>query len=161
MSGNNEGNRVNPGHFGRGVIGDKAFDAEQKTVEDLGDIFGPGVIGKPEPTVNVVGTGVLEQAPAGHQVGPMLSLRALKDALDASPLLVDTFLPVELARAEGPRKGALVVLADAERRRPGGYRDAVMAQLDPEFGASAGAEDEMEAEEEPFPELPPPDDDGA
>lgn len=36
------------GHFGPGVIGDKAYTEEQAVVERHADHFGPGVIGYPE-----------------------------------------------------------------------------------------------------------------
>jgi hypothetical protein len=125
---NNANNRVNPGYFGRGVIGDEAYEAEQAVVERQADVFGPGVVGLPADPVNKPGPGVAAQA-AGTTDVPSLSVTKLEEALEENPALVDSFLPIELARPGGPRKGALQALEIAEQLRPDGAREDVLTQI--------------------------------
>lgn len=132
---NNANNKINPGLFGRGVIGAEIYEEEQKAVENLTNVFGPGVTGvgllnqpvnKPGPGV----TGQREEPPAaGAAETPSLSIAKLEEALEGNPALVDTFLPVELARPGGPRKGALEALEIAENLRPDGGREDVLNQI--------------------------------
>lgn len=143
MGENNARNTVNPGTFGPGVLGQKLYDEEQGVVERQADIFGPGVIGLPaDGTLNVLGHGVTGQEKASAPTPPTLSVKAVRDALDASPLLVDTLLAGELARPDR-RKGALQALAEAEERRPGGARPEILESIAKALGV------------EPAPAAPP------
>jgi hypothetical protein len=124
-----------PGYFGPGVIGAEQYEREKKEVENLSTVFGPGVtgIGTPNPPVNKPGPGVTgqcEEAPAaGAPETPSLSIAKLEEALEDNPALVDSFLPLELARPGGPRKGALQALEIAEQLRPDGAREDVLTQI--------------------------------
>jgi hypothetical protein len=152
---NNADNKINPGYFGHGVVGKDLHAKEQAAIKDGGDIFGPGVtgVGLPNQAVNKAGPGVVGAPAAPPPVAPMLSIKDLEEALNASPLLVDTFLAVELDRPGGPRKGALAALETAEHLRTDGPREDVLAQI----AAASGAEPpEPETEETEEAEQSPP-----
>lgn len=135
MSDNNKNNKINPGMFGPGVIGTDVYEEERKAVENLSNVFGPGVtgIGLVNQAVNLAGKGVTgqrdEPASSAPAETPSLSIAKLEEALEGNPALVDTFLPIELARPGGPRKGALEALEIAENMRPEGAREDVLAQI--------------------------------
>ena len=127
-------NRVNPGHFGPGVIGEEAHAVEQEAVKAGSDIFGPGVtgVGLPNERVNLPGPGVTEQGetpPPVVKEEPSLSIPKLTAALKENPALVDKLLDAELVRPGGPRKGALEALFDAEQNHEGGAREAVLDRI--------------------------------
>lgn len=134
---NNRGAARVKGYFGRGVLGPELYEEEQEEVANLSTVFGPGVtgVGLPNQAVNAPGHGVTgQQSPAIPEEpttsdAPSLSVTKLEEALQENPQLVDAFLPVELNRAGGPRKGALLALEIAENRRVLGHRKDVLAQI--------------------------------
>lgn len=112
---------ANPGHFGHGVIGKAAAEAEAALIEEGANIFGPGVLG----SGRTPGNPPAEPAPAT----PSLSVTDLEAALEQNPALVESFLLAELDRPGGPRKGALAALKTAEEGRPEGPREDVLAMI--------------------------------
>lgn len=159
MSDNNRHNRINPGAFGPGVIGHENWEAEQAIAQELGQIFGPGVVdqnreaelletpaarehmrqkleppgdptrGLPAEPVNTMGPGVMGYGSPTSPMPPSFSLQELEKTLEKSPLVVDRFLPAELNRPNGARRVALEAIRAAELRRPGGPREDVLAQV--------------------------------
>ena len=60
----------------------------------------------------------------------MVPIRLLQTTLGANPMLVDPYMQAEMARPDGIRKTAVTLLTEAERKRPGGERDEVLATLE-------------------------------
>lgn len=93
-----------PGHFGPAVIGEDQFKKEQEIVKSRSDKFGLAVRTNEGP-VNIHA----DSPVAGVDV----SLETLEQRLIANCALVDTFYQAEIARSEGVRMKALVLLDEA------------------------------------------------
>jgi hypothetical protein len=71
MSENNKNNRINPGHFGWGVLGRDVYDAEQEIAKEIAQVFGPGVLNQ-QPTTDKLDPAAIERVkgsldPAGSE----------------------------------------------------------------------------------------------
>ncbi len=123
-------------HFGPGVIGQKAYD-EQNRVEQSGSlVFGPAVLNhhfaqkqaearaahQPEPVGEAETPG--ELAPVAPVEAPVpeiesFSVRDIKELLkgDSSTAALDRVMLAEFQRPDGARKSALEYLHQTESRR--------------------------------------------
>lgn len=91
-----------------GRLVDDQFDTKM-ALEAAGKNGVYGVKAEANPDV-VVKTPAVEKKPepVNTSIGPDYNLTELKEALEASPALLDELIVAELARPTGPRKGALV-----------------------------------------------------
>lgn len=119
------------GSFGAKVIGEEAFAEQQAAAKRELDnsSFGPRVVGEAEPAAEEAEAPVTEEA-APAEPRPTLTLAELEDALesDTSIEFFDQVMAAEFERAEGPRKGGLRLLLQAENASDE-PRDAVVNEL--------------------------------
>lgn len=161
-------NTRNPGHFGPAVIGgskpqqptegqlktqpelaklprpeiaDGEYEKEQAWIEIGAPIFGPAVIGDPEPQRPTPSQlkaqpglaklhGIEEPTgPPATETKAQLPVTKLEEALEANPYILDGVIAAEFERKDGPRKAALRILLKVEQDKAE-PRTEVVAKLE-------------------------------
>lgn len=114
-------NTLNPGHFGKMVIGEEAAKQEAIVVEKGANIFGKLVVDDVEAIV------AGEATAAAQEINPQ-NPKELATALNETPDAFDALLDAEFLRNEGPRKTWLRVFLSVEQQREP-PRDAVIERV--------------------------------
>lgn len=118
-----------PGHFGPAVIGQEQFEAEQKILQKGAHIFGPLVTGDGTfgPAVEAPKQATM---PEGVKAAAPASIADVEELLAKNPATFDILFEAELAREDGPRKGALRAFKRAEEEQGPSARADVIAKID-------------------------------
>jgi hypothetical protein len=114
--------------FGPGIIGQEEYDRQVRELKETSGRFGPALRRPERINIPAVGTGKDKPTPPPDTIPEeptlppvnALSVKKLREVLEADPGQAAAVLEDELGRAEGPRKSALREIAKAERIREGG-----------------------------------------
>lgn len=114
-------NHINPGTFGKLVIGEAAVKEEAEIVESGVLVFGPLVTGKTDTPI-----------PRTDAEPPLRvkSFDDLQDLVNQKPDAREALMRQELARKPKPWKKAMELFIQLERHRTGGPRSEVLAELE-------------------------------
>lgn len=144
--------------FGSRIIGQVAADEEKKYVDEKRVKFGPKVLGTQsaggttplpgsEPVARTGRERVAKGGEAALKTAMNISISTMKGILKQNPAMAKELLDAELKRPEGPRKGALLALADVYESEEGQaiIEDALAAL---ESGVDLKGEEEKDEESE-------------
>jgi len=136
-----------PSPYGPGVVGEETFEREQIIdAATRGQMYGPGVIGEEEfekkmaeREAELAGAAPAEPEETPGGAAPA-NLSDFEAALAGEQENVAPLLEAELSREDGPRKGALRMLREAESEA-GEPRPDVLEMIDDALEAGSGGED--------------------
>lgn len=126
--------------FGPRKLGQAKFEAA-KLREKTQKKFGPRKFGARKAAqmkadldaaeAKAAGMDVVDEAPVTVDVvAATTSIKQVDEALAENPMLYEEMYGLELARAEGPRKGALRIFLAQEMNLEGGPRDERLGQIE-------------------------------
>ncbi len=136
-------------HFGKRVIGDKAYDEAVRSEKGGANVFGSRVVS------SIKGDGPIAQAKRATEHGPRVvagtkvsdvrgeegeetvSIDDLRNILAENPTFFDSLYEGELARTDGPRDEALHIFREVERGIKGAGRREILDDIAELLGEKA------------------------
>lgn len=111
--------------FGPAILGQEEYDRQVAELKETGGRFGPALRRPERINIPAVGKGKEKPTPPPDTIpeepvlppANALSVKKLREVLEADPGMTESVLETELGRAEGPRKSALREIAKHERQK--------------------------------------------